>query len=165
VRVAHKTFNRRGRRGKRETLNRPDIELPAEKRDGETLFEQKAVTQIPRFRRQVALLRAAQDGERLIASAIDDLEEHGPSRLTRILGPEEQQVGGEPDFPVGVARRAIEIRDGAIGRECRIDGEVHAPDHPLVRAPVIAAAHVDADDLGGRGVRQTQQRSGDKGWT
>jgi hypothetical protein len=35
----------------------------------------------------------------------------------------------------------------AIRGRRRVDGEVHAPDDPFVRAPVVAALHVDANDL------------------
>ena len=56
------------------------VELPAEERHRESLLEQEAVSEIPRLRRQVALLRAAHDRERLIAAAIDHFEEHGAAR-------------------------------------------------------------------------------------
>ena len=41
----------------------------------------------------------------------------------------------------------IEIGNAAVGRKRRIDGEVHAADHPLVRPGIVPPTHVDADDF------------------
>jgi hypothetical protein len=51
----------------------------------------------------------------------------------------------------------IEVSDAAIGWRHRVDGEVHAPDDPFVGAPIIAALHVDADNLSGCGISDCQQ--------
>ncbi len=90
VGIAHQAFNGGDRRAERQALQRAHVELPAKKRDGESLLEQETITHIPRLRRKTALLRAAQDGERLIASAVDDFEEDGAACATSILGSEEQ---------------------------------------------------------------------------
>src|SRR6185436_12287282 len=137
-----------------EPLKRPDIELPPEERDREPLLEQEPVTEIPRFWRQVPLLRAAQNRQRLISSAVDHLEEGRTARLARILGPEEQQIGRELDLPIGVSRGLIEISDTPVGGKFWIDSKVHASDHALVGAPIVAAPHVDADDFRRRDISQ-----------
>ena len=147
VAVAHEPFDRRDRRRERQALSRPHVELPAEERDGESLLQQEPVAQIPRLRREVALLRAAQDRERLVPAAVDDLDEDRATRLARIFRPKEQHVGRELDLPVRISRGQIEIGDASVGRKRRIDRKVHTADHALVRPRIVAAAHVDADDF------------------
>src|SRR5262249_27679139 len=103
--LANQTVDRRNRRGERETLQRTHVELPVEERDGESLFEQEFVTQIPVLRREIALLRATQDRQRLIPPAIDDLDKGRPTRAARILRSEEQQVGRKLDVAAAIPRR------------------------------------------------------------
>ena len=110
-------FDRRDGSLKRETLGRLDVELPAEERHGESLLEQEAVSEIPRLGRQVSLLRAAHDRERLIAAAIDDFEEHAAARAVGPFRPEEQEVRGELDLALGILGSEVDVRNGAIGRE------------------------------------------------
>ena len=49
VGFTHQPLDRRDRDLKREPLDRRDVELPAEERDRESLLEQEAVSEIPRF--------------------------------------------------------------------------------------------------------------------
>jgi hypothetical protein len=118
------------------SLQRTHVELPAKERHRESLFQQEAVSEVPRLRRQVALLRATHDRERLIAAAVDDFEKHRAARPARVLRPEKQHVGRKLDQPVGVPRNQVEVRDATVGRELRVDGEMDTADDPFVRAPI-----------------------------
>ena len=158
VRFTHEPLDRRDRGLKRQTLGRLDVELPAEERHGESLFEKEAVAEIPRLGRQVTLLGAAHDRERLIAAAIDDFEEHAAPRPVGLFGPEEQEVRGELDLAVGILRSEVDVGDGAIGRQPRVDRKMHAADHPLVRADIVSTSHVNPDDFCRRNLSDQQQK-------
>ena len=138
-----------------QPLRGPHVELPPEERRGEPLREHEAVAELPLFGREVALAGVAHQPERLIASAVHDLEEHGAAGAGGRLGHEDEEVGCELHFAGRVGGSASHIGDAAVGAEPRIDGEVHAPDDPLVAAVIVTAADVDADHFG-RGRRRTE---------
>ncbi len=50
------------------------------------------------------------------------------------FGLQDHEVGGEADPPLGIEGRLVEIGDARLGRCAGIDGEVGAPDQPLIGA-------------------------------
>ncbi len=50
-------------------------------------------------------------------------------------------------MPVFVPRRQFEVHNASIGRQCRINPEIHAANHALVRPRIVASLNLDTDDL------------------
>ena len=121
--------------------------MPSEERDREALFEQEAIAEAPVLRREIALARGTHQAERLVATAVDDLQEHRAAHSGSVLRKKEQQVACEFDLAGGVPGSGAEIGNRLIGGEPRIDGVVHAGDHPFVRPKIVAAAHLDPDNF------------------
>src|SRR5262249_45385600 len=116
------------------------------------------VAHVPRFRREVTLLSTAHDPEGLIAAAIDDLQEHAPPCAVRLFWSEEQQVRGELDLALGISWSNVDVGNGAISRETRVDRKIHPADDPLVRAEIISASYVDLDNFCRRNVSHQQEK-------
>jgi hypothetical protein len=51
-----------------------------------------------------------------------------------------------------------DVGDGTVRRRCRVNREVYPPDDALMRAPVVATLHVDANDFRDSGVGEHQQQ-------
>src|SRR6185369_15972908 len=115
------------------------------------------VPQVPRLWREIALPGRAHDGQRLVATAVDDFKEYSAARLLCVFRPEQQKIARKFDLAILVPWREIDVRDAAICGERWIDSEVHAANHTLVRAGIISPADLDADDFGEGGLGCEQQ--------
>src|SRR6202521_1035099 len=108
-----------------------DIKLPAEPRNRVAFAQQKSVAE---FRVWVGRISSVYQAQNSSPAAIRDFEQHGIVSLGHVLRFEEIEVCGKLDFPLGVARRFIEIHDLPVVNVFWMDREVDPPDDSLVSA-------------------------------
>ncbi|PYS41699.1 MAG: hypothetical protein DMG14_06405 [Acidobacteria bacterium] len=130
-----------------EPLRPSHVELPAEEYYREPLLQQKAIAQHPRLERQIPLLRAAHDGQRLVAAAVHDFEEHRSPSTRGIFRNEHQEIARKFDLALRVCWSRVDVGNRAICRQLRINREVHASDDSFVRADVIFPSYINPDDF------------------
>src|ERR1700687_3690849 len=98
VTFAHQSFYRCRRSVESQPAPFRDVELPPEKRDRETLFEQKTIAEVPVFRRRIAAAGAAEQKQRLRPAAIDYFQEDCAARFAR-LGAHDEKITGKLHLP------------------------------------------------------------------
>jgi hypothetical protein len=133
-----------------------DVPLPTAERHREAALEQEPVARVD----PIADLerRRPAEGHDGLAAPVDHRDEQAAARATRVGGPQETQLGREPDPPISAARSPREVRDGAVRGMRRIDGKVDERVDALVRSAVakrraalVGPAAQDLDLLDGHG--------------
>lgn len=130
-----------------------DVPLPAEGGEGESLAEEPGVAEIAGC--GGVGFAAIDEGEDSFAAAVGDLEKQRAVGFVFVERAEEEEVGGELDFALGVARGFVEVDDSAVVRVGGADGEVDdGGDFFVGRAAGCgvergAVEDFDAEDAGG----------------
>ncbi|TMC05498.1 MAG: hypothetical protein E6J41_21855 [Chloroflexi bacterium] len=114
----------------------PDhVPLPPAPRDRPAPSEQEPVARLDALADLERGRRAHRaERQRRLAAAVDHLEQQAALAARRVGGPEDHEVGLEPDSPGRVGRGQAQVRDRRVGGRGGIDGEARDPVQPLVRA-------------------------------
>ncbi|PYQ87699.1 MAG: hypothetical protein DMG03_05180 [Acidobacteria bacterium] len=143
------------------------VELPSHPQQRETLLHQKTVAHVGQRRWIEAARRVVEESEHPLAAAVRHFVEQRAVATLDSFWLDEEEVGRELDLAGRIARRVVDVRDDAVRRQRRIDGEEDFAGELLVwtgRAERLssdeigARRHLDPHDLGGHRCRRKREQ-------
>ena len=149
------------------------VPLPAEVSDGVALIEEPVVAEVFGGGGESCAGASVDEAHEAFGTAVGDFEQERV--IAAVEGAEEEEVGGEFDFAVCVARSFVEVDDDTVVRIAGADGVVDARGDFLVRASSaeglvveyrLAGENFDAGDAGVCGERggESEEQGGETGF-
>jgi hypothetical protein len=126
-----------------------DVHLPPDDGQGVALPHEPAVAEVALLGRVARGGPTVDDAQHRPAAPVRDLQKQGAVSLARVLGREDEEVGGELDLAIRAARGVLQIDDAAIVEVPGLDREVDAAGDLLVGP--ARAERPAVQDIGPRG--------------
>ena len=146
-------FGAEMRSGKMQTVGvgSRNVPLPAEPHQRITLFQKPVVAEL------VAAAGEIEAVEHAFAAAVGHLQQHGAVALGRIHGFHHVEIGGALHHAIGILAGELEVADDAVGRQFRVEREMHFADDLLVGAIPHGSARGNLDGADGGAERRDRE--------